>query len=304
MNDHADFDLIAAFREGLLDQEGGELVGHHLGSCALCAERRAALDEVTTRLADDPTPPLPPQLAQRLDAALAAEIAVAHREATAAARNGTQDTEPVTEPVTAPAPAPPHVRRPHATRHSKEPARRRLAAAMLRPLAAAAAVLVVAGGGYLAFRAFAPGSSSAPSAVRPATSLGAPGGGRASQHPMVEPQGPTGGVAVLTVTSGTSYQATSLRADAVNVLRRYASSLQSPGKARDTTAQPFGTPLSGCLQRVSQGRKPLIVDQATYQGHPARVIIAPANASSSGQVWVVGSRCSASTSDVIAQSRL
>src|SRR6266498_5634549 len=188
MNDHADFDLIAAFREGLLDQESGELVGHHLGSCALCAERRAALDEVTTRLADDPTPPLPPQLAQRLDAALAAEIAVAHREATAAARNGTQDTEPVTEPVTAPAPAPPHVRRPHATRHSKEPARRRLAAAMLRPLAAAAAVLVVAGGGYLAFRAFAPGSSSAPSAVRPATSLGAPGGGRLDQHPLVEPR--------------------------------------------------------------------------------------------------------------------
>ena len=77
MNDHADLELIAAFREGLLDRAASEWVGRHLSGCASCAQHRSALDEVTVRLAEAPELPLPPVLARRLDAVLAAEVAAA-----------------------------------------------------------------------------------------------------------------------------------------------------------------------------------------------------------------------------------
>jgi hypothetical protein len=85
MNDHADLELIAAFREGLLDQAAGEWVGRHLSGCTSCAQHQSALDEVTVRLAEAPELPLPPVLARRLDAVLAAEVAAAEVAAAGAA---------------------------------------------------------------------------------------------------------------------------------------------------------------------------------------------------------------------------
>ena len=94
MNDHADLELIAAFREGLLDQAAGEWVGRHLSGCTSCAQHQSALDEVTVRLAEAPELPLPPVLARRLDAVLAAEVAAAGAAAAEDAATETAATGP------------------------------------------------------------------------------------------------------------------------------------------------------------------------------------------------------------------
>src|SRR5260370_32239906 len=82
MSEHADLELIAAFHEGLLDRAAGDRLARHLSGCAVCTQRQAALDDVTARLAAAPPPPLPPGLAERLDAALAAQTDAPPAEAT------------------------------------------------------------------------------------------------------------------------------------------------------------------------------------------------------------------------------
>ncbi len=284
MNDHADLDLIAAFREGLLDPATSERVGRHIDGCATCASRKAALDEVTSLLAQAPTPALPQQVAHRLDAALAAEIATARQTAR------TTDTRA-------------------RSRHSgaaRGRARRGLGAPMLRPLAAAAAVVsLIVGAGFAlhSLGSNSPGSRS--TASRPVKSPAFAGGASSAQGQVGGPRAAGVDRAVLYLSTGTSYSPTSLRAEAAKVLQRYASRIPSPTKAGVGTNQQFGaSSTSDCLRRVSGGRQPLVVDRATYQGRSVNVIIAPATGTAAGHVWVVGLGCSATASDIIAQSSL
>jgi len=284
MNDHADLDLIAAFREGLLDAERGERVGRHLDDCVACADRQAALEEVSSLLAQAPTPAVPQQVTRRLDTALAAEIAAAGETTRAA---GNQRAHP---------------------RHSSAArghARRRISAVMLRPLAAAAAgVALVVGGGFLLHSLVSgstPSSTAGPSAERPgvAGTAVSQGAARATAPRAAGPD-----LAVLYLSTGTSYQPGRLRAQAANVLQRFASRLSSSAKPGVTHMNSQTATMDGCLRRVSGGRQPLVIDQATYQGRRVNVIIAPASGAAPGHVWVVGLGCSAAVSDIVAQSGL
>jgi hypothetical protein len=276
MNEHADLDLIAAFREGLLDRAGGDRVGRHLSDCAACAQRQAALDEVTARLAQAPAPPMPPALARRLDAALAAEVAAAKAaaEIPAVAANAAgeqrqqrtghghradhsragRDRAGHKRAGRAPAGRQPTGRGPAGReRADRERSVRGLIATTLRPLAVAASVCLLVGGGYLLVHSFTQNSANPP-----VTAAGSPsaksGSALSPRRPMIAPQNPTAGAAVVYVHSGTRYEPGQLRAQATAVARVHADEVV-PGKAGDTTVKPSGqnSSLSGCVQRVTGG---------------------------------------------------
>ena len=145
MTDHIGLDDIAALDEGLLAPEEADRTRLHLQNCPTCAAGEAALAEVPAALrgiAEAEPAPVPAWVAERLDAALAAEA-------------GSDGTATVGAPVGAP---PEHV-------PSIADARRRgdgggRGSRLLRPLAAAAAIFLFAGGGYALFRAAAPSGSS------------------------------------------------------------------------------------------------------------------------------------------------
>ena len=340
MNDHADLELIAAFREGLLDRAASEWVGRHLSGCASCAQRGSALDEVTVRLAEAPELPMPPVLARRLDAVLAAEVAAAEaataaraaaesaaKEAAAAEtsvgfasgthyRPGRSTVRHLSGPglgrlvVTRPGVTGPGVTGP-GKRAGRGPARRERAgrgvmAIAMRPLAAAASICLLAGGGYLLVHTFTQHSPVAPTSARSAGKQQGRSGAALSPRMPMHGQSVPAAKAVIVVRSGTNYQRVKLGAQAAAVAKRYAGKIPSPDKVGNIPMQPFriSPSLSGCLLRVTGGIQPLVVDMAAYQGHQAMVIIAPGSSRARGHVWVVDPVCSASSGDVIATSGL
>jgi len=315
MNDHADLELIAAFREGLLDQAAGEWVARHLSGCASCAHRRSALDEVTVRLAEAPALPLPPVLARRLDAVLAAEVAAAGAAATentaedaatgtAAAETSAGSRERRARQARQVHRAPPE--RAGSRPAGRERAGRGVMAIGLRPLAAAASICVLAGGGYLLAHTLTQHSPVASTSARTAGKQQGRSGAALSPRMPMHGQSVPAAKAVIVVRSGTTYQRVNLGAQAAAVAKRYAAKIPSPDKAGSIPVQRsrISPSLPGCLLRVTGGIQPLVVDMAAYQGHHAMVIIAPGSSRARGHVWVVDPVCSASSGDVIATSGL
>lgn len=79
---HLDYEALADFAEGILDDATATSTEEHLAHCDECRRRAAEVAEVSRVLARAPTPPMPDHLVARLDAALAAEAAAhapAHR---------------------------------------------------------------------------------------------------------------------------------------------------------------------------------------------------------------------------------
>ncbi len=332
MNDHADLELIAAFREGLLDPAAGHRIGRHLSGCATCARRQAALDEVTARLADTPRPPLPSALAQRLDAVLAAETAAAEAAGDAEAATGTAISQTVRGSG-----EPRHPLARHGRRVARERARRDQAVngpgreysghgrsgrgaitrersgrdrsghgvltIALRPLAAAAAVCLLAGGGYLLVRSVTQNSpvatSSAPAAGKKQNKSGAALSPRLQMSGR--PVAPAEAFAV--VHSKTAYRPGQLRAQALSVAQRQGWVL-SGGKVGEMPMEGLGgsPSLQGCLRQATHDQQPLLVDVASYQGRPAMIIIATESGGAVGHVWVVKLGCSSANGEVIAKS--
>ncbi|MEU9413900.1 hypothetical protein [Streptomyces sp. NPDC048272] len=85
---HPDVSEISDLTEGLLSPSRTAEVRRHLGTCALCADVRASLEEIRSLLGTLPGPPrMPSDVAGRIDAALAAEAllgSTAHRTEPAA----------------------------------------------------------------------------------------------------------------------------------------------------------------------------------------------------------------------------
>src|ERR1035438_1088298 len=72
---HLDPDVLAEFRAGLITGHRGARIGAHLVACDRCAALDDELAGVSALLAAVPAPAMPDSVAQRLDAALAAEVA-------------------------------------------------------------------------------------------------------------------------------------------------------------------------------------------------------------------------------------
>lgn len=68
---HVSAEQVADLREGVLPDAEAATVAAHLDECAECAHLQTRLTELSTMLAAEPAPSMPPDVALRLDAALA-----------------------------------------------------------------------------------------------------------------------------------------------------------------------------------------------------------------------------------------
>jgi hypothetical protein len=286
MTGHPDADVLARFREGLLARRRSARIRAHLARCERCASVERELKEISTLLASAPVPQMPHELTARLDRVLAAE---------AAARSGAPDEG---SPERSPLPD-----------RSSRPARRWRTPA-LRAAAAAAAVVVIAGGGYGVSRLVSQGggtgaAATAPKAGPAQAQHAAAGSGSSAQGAQNGTSSraagqPAGSARV--VHSGTDYVPGKLAAQAQALLARPASGFN--------TQSPLWPPglataaLRGCVQLVTGRAQPLLVDRARYRGQPATIIVQAPAGGRPGQVWVVGTGCSARSKDVLAHTAL
>jgi hypothetical protein len=169
---HLDYDVLADLAEGLLEDDEAASVNAHLETCADCRELSADLADVSRILAEAPMPPMPAELAERIDTALAAESMHTATVASLEQRRG--------------------------RRH-------------WRILSAAAAAAVVLGGGATVGKIALDGASSSDSTAHqpaPERTLTDPGSGSGSGMPKVAPGEPEPVFKVAR--SGTDYRSGTL----------------------------------------------------------------------------------------------
>jgi hypothetical protein len=285
---HVDAETLAAFREELLSRRKAARVSAHLAACSRCAGLDAQLAEVSALLTRSTAPPMPDALTARIEAAIAAEATA--RAATAADGGVAADAAGA---GTGP--------RSGAARPSRRPRGPRRSWLALRVAAVTAAVVVVAGGGYLVARVLSgsPSAETAAGSGAPAPSLSA--GLRAPGS-----QAAAGGSAPASriVSSGTNYQPSRLKAQVSAALAQFGerTALPAPSQANRPAASVHQLP--ACVTRVIGGTRPLLVDQARYQGRPATIIVVPGAASGTLRVLVVAGDCAATTGHVLATTTL
>ena len=320
MRPHVGAKTLARYRQGDLAPGRTARIGAHLAGCARCRARSEDLAGVTTLLASVHPPPIPEHLEARIQAALATE-AVAR-----AARPGEKalpgETAPADERPAAAAPAPAGTgpaangRRPRREEpgFGRRPRLGRPVPAVA--LAAAAAVVVLAGGIYGLTRlgAGSTSSSAAGSAAVPAAPASG-AAGPAGRGPALSYQHAGGSDRIIPVMSGTDYTTGHLSGQVAAQLARHGRSMalagpnamspeqtRSPAAASGGRAATFGdipvADLAGCVNRIAAGERVLLVDVARYQGAPATVIVTQPAAGGPEQIWVVGTGCSASRSDL------
>jgi hypothetical protein len=256
---HLDYDTLADLAEGLLPDDRAASADAHLSGCAECRDRSAEIANVTRLLAEAPLPPMPAALASRIDHALAAEAAT--------------------------------------TGHDVISLESRRGRRRMRVLSAAAAAVVVVGGGALVGNALTNGSMSSDSGTAQSQPIQDRSGSAAAKQ-----SGPgatmlnesRGGAAAagghLTLRSGTDYTATRLGEQV---------SVQLTKGDRRGAEAGMSTQLTNCVRTVAQGKSPLLVDVAMYEGRAATVIVLPGADSARLDVWIVGPACSASDPAVI-----
>ena len=303
MRGHVDAEDLALGREGLLGRRRTVRIRAHLARCSRCSEVDAELAALPALLALTAVPPMPADLAARIDAVIAAE---------AASTQPADGAQPAGSPAPVAAPAPGSV-----PASGGRPPRGRPTVARKVLALAAAAVVVTAGGGYLLSRLPSSTSgTSASSAAAPATAKGP------AARPGGQVNAPAGSGGFTVISSGTDYQPARLPAQIAAVLTRYGlrptgAHASGPTASGPTTqAAPKQTPtqqvlepsrlaaLQGCVARITAGQRPWMVDESRYQGRPATIIVLAATARSLTEVWVVGPACSASRSDVLARTAL
>jgi hypothetical protein len=320
---HVSAETMAGFRQGLLSPRRNSRISAHLAGCGRCRTLDEDLAGVRTLLAGAQPPPIPEHLAARIQTALATEAA-GRVASPAGTENGIRTAAPGTErpPVT-------HGWRPGVPGLPRLP--RLSSRVALGSLAAAAAVLVILGGMYEVFGSRGTGSgSSGTAASAPAHSsagqssgseIGVPGpGGRPVSGPALQYQhsGHENSVTPVT-TADMNFTPGRLRTQVAAMVARYgagmAKALPSPlSGVRSQTATPAHQPdmfanipvslLQGCVDRMDAGELVLLVDVARYRGMPATIIVTDVTVIGPEQIWVVGTGCSASRSDVLTHATM
>ncbi|MFE6056513.1 hypothetical protein ACFQ6N_37720 [Kitasatospora sp. NPDC056446] len=288
--DHPPVEQLADLSEGLVDSpDTVEALHRHLDGCAECRETLDAFAEVRALLGSVEAPPMPEDVAARLDAALAEAAdpfpadpgngpAAAGRpqEAPSAARRpGTP--APAVRAATGPSgpPSRPSARSGPATGPGRPRPRRRFALL----LGAAAALAAVGLGGALLLH---PDDRSGGTAV----AAGAPSGSAAEQD------------ARSAHTAGTDYRTDRLAAQIQQLLAGSESApglratgqakpesvlpaegarpeLSSPGSAAPTTSPASPAPTAAPSCPAPAPGVPLATDRGSYQGAPVDVLVYP-----------------------------
>lgn len=99
-DEHPEVTEISALAEGLLPPDRGGAVRRHLHDCALCADVRDSLEEIRSLLGTLPGPArMPSDVAERIDAALAAEALLDATSPTGPPVSPVAEPEGATDPV-------------------------------------------------------------------------------------------------------------------------------------------------------------------------------------------------------------
>jgi len=276
---HPDIDVLAEFRAGLITGRRGARITAHLAGCDRCTALDDQLAGVSVLLASVPAPAMPDRVAQRLDTALAAEVA---RRDNAERVQGDGASE---------SPVP---RRPDGHRGFR--------LLSLRVLAPVAAVVVLAAGGYGLSRLVGPASqttasAAAGSASRAATPASAPstaGSAKSAGRANVPAAGPariTPGMVVVTSTMNFS------RARLAQQVRAALLVSPAPGSTRAATAQ-----LRGCVLGLIGDHPPERVESVRFEGKPAILVVARTGAGDTA--WIASSDCSAANHHPLASTSL
>lgn len=305
MRPHVSAEIMARYRQGDLNERRSSHISTHLARCGRCSALNQDLGGVTTLLASAQPPPMPEDLTARISGAIAAESARRAAVPTAA-----------TAPATA--------------RHHRAPRRPRLPHVTpklaLGGLAAAAAVVLVGGGLYEVVghsgSTASTSSAAAPSARRPAGKSVAGNGAMLPASPASGPalqyqrSGREG--SITPIATGTDFTEAGLASQVTAEVKKYGTGFAKTGPnatspAHSAPASPAAVPgeqtgtfadiplasLRGCVNRIAAGSLVLLVDVARYAGAPATIIVTEAADTGPMQIWVVGTGCSASGSDVL-----
>ena len=257
----------------------------HLTGCARCTAADSQLAELSALLAAIPAPVMPDSVAQRLDAALVAEVARKDEAERAGARHSRD--------------------RRRAPRMPRRPTPQFV---MSRVLVPAAAVIVLAAGGYglslIGGQSSSSSSATAGSAAEPAAASAVPSA--AQENGLAAPSASAraaepGKSTLRLVPNGTDFLPATLRSQLEAALRAPAAMRSAP-----RTSESLGA----CVRRLTSGVSPgtlKLVESAYYQGRSAIVIIV---SSGSGYLaWVVtpgwvAPGCSATSAGVLARTAL
>ena len=324
MTRHIGAEALARYREGDLGSRKSARIRAHLAGCARCMAMDHDLAGVTALLASAPAPAMPDQVTTRIQAALTVEAArMAEAQVTGAGGAGHQPGRPRRPAGTARARQSRHAAGRDSARRLRLP---ELRSALARRALGTAAVAAVIAGGIYGFAQLAPSGQSN------STASGSSGAARLGEGVTAGPNSPVlhyrsgGQLATFTpFSTGTNFQRQRLASQVSSELRSSKRSLPTSGKMNANTspqAEPaqagaslqhgpsFGgiavKNLQGCVTRIAAGATVRLVDVARYQGKRATIIVVAGGAGGAGgtRVFVVGPGCSASRSDLIAQTSL
>jgi hypothetical protein len=320
MRPHVSAETLARFRQGGLSPRRCARISAHLSGCSRCSRLNEDLGSVTQLLASVHPPSMPDHLTSRIQAALASEAAkrvtvpAGSKQAAAAAGGGAAGPAgPAGFRGRRHRPAPGGSRR-RGWRPFLPGTRPRLAMSAI----AAAALVVVVGMGVGVYALMNSGSSSsgppsAASGARPTSSSGsaaAPVRGPALQY-RHSGQNTT----ITPISSHTDFTASKLSTQVAAQVSKYgpggiqagpmtAPETRSPAVRSERLGTMLVSALQACVNRVAAGELVVLVEVARFQGSPATIIVTEVAQAAPQQIWVVGSGCSGSRSDVLHRSAL
>ena len=321
MTRHIRADKLARYRAGDLGTRESARVRAHLDGCARCTAAADDLAAVSTFLASVPAPPMPEDVTARIEAALAAEAASRAASPAVPAARGPVPAAPGRDGVT----------RRAAVRNPKILSGGWLRSPVtLRVAAGAAVAAVVLGGGFAAIRLAGSSGTSGSSATAEGASTSSGSGaagtaqGTRTAAPAVVPArspSPTlsyqaGGRSrpFTVLTSSADLGPGNLAREVGRLVlgertRAQQSTEASPAPSAERSA-PSGIPgfapatLEACVTRVADGGHVRLVQIGRYQGQQAAIIAVSPAGGGPVRIWVVGTGCSATSSDVITQMAL
>lgn len=320
MTRHIRADKLARYRAGELGTRESARVRAHLDGCARCTAAADDLAAVSTLLASVPAPPMPDDITARIEAALAAEAASRAASPAAPAARG---------PVPA-APGRDGGGRRAAARNPKIWSAGWLRSPLtLRVAAGAAVAVVVLGGGFAAIRlAGSSGTSGSSSSAGSSTSSGSGASGSEAQRSQAAAAPAIVPAPTLTYQAGGQSRPFTVLTSSADLgpgnLGREIGRLVPGGESRPASASPSASPgptaggagrpggipgfapaaLEACVTRVADGGQVRLVTIGRYQGQRAAVIVVSPAGGGPARIWVVGTGCSATSSDVITQMAL
>ncbi|WP_052390649.1 anti-sigma factor family protein [Streptomyces sp. NRRL B-24484] len=279
--EHPDIEALADLAEQLTDPADEPALRRHLDDCAECADTFAALAEVRALLGEAEVPPMPADVAERIDSALAAAGSTPRTAAAPPAGQAPDRTgapRGASAPPSAPTAGRPGGSAPGGTGPGR--ARRRRVRLLLATVTAAAAV------GFGALLLPLSGTGGGSSAQAPADSAARPAAG-AAQKPAL--------------TGGTAFEDDTLAAQARQLVRAAAAAPTS--RAPEGLAQPdrsespgttAGNAAPACAAALTGrgDRAPLAAAPGRYHSAAVTALVYP-DGSDRLDVYLITPDCSA-----------